>query len=111
MEVKILEKKKNELAKRTEVTAEVLGEKLIPSRAQIREKLAAQLGVKSDAIAVEKIGSKFGSSNVKIKANVYASVEELKKTEPKHITKRNVAEEKKEGAAEENTDAPASFKK
>ncbi len=110
MDLKVIDKKKNEIMKRTEVTAEV-EEELIPSRQQVKDKLAAMLSVKADAIAINKIESKFGSSKVIVLANVYETVEELKKKEPKHIIKRNIVEVKKENAAEENNDAPASFKK
>jgi len=57
MDLKVIDKKKNEIMKRTEVTAEV-EEELIPSRQQVKDKLAAMLSVKADAIAINKIESK-----------------------------------------------------
>ena len=95
--------------KRTEVTAE-MHEKTIPSKKEVRDKLAALVNAKPEEIAITKIESKFGSAQAKVYARVYPSVEELKKKEPKHITIRNFGKEKKEGE-EANADAPAAFKK
>ncbi|MFA6268932.1 MAG: 30S ribosomal protein S24e [archaeon] len=109
MELKVLSKKKNELLKRTESVFE-MHEKTIPSKVQIREKLAAMLDTSAEKIAITKVVSKFGSSKAKVHARIYATVEELKKTEPKHIIVRNFGKEKK-NEAEADANAPASFKK
>jgi len=110
MDLKILSKKRNELLKRTEMVVE-MHEKTIPSKQQIREKLSAMVDTTPEKIAITKIDSKFGSSKAKIFATSYESAESLKKTEPKYITVRNFGEEKKEGAEEQKTEAPANFKK
>ena len=109
MEIKITEKKKNELLERTEITAE-MQEKTIPAKQQIRDKMGALLNSKPEEIAITKVETKFGSPKAKIYARVYPSAEELKKKEPTHIIERNFGKEKKEGASE-NNDAPANFKK
>ena len=109
MDLKILDKKKNELLKRTEVVAE-MHEKTIPSKQLIREKLSALLNTPVETIAITQVKSKFGSAKAKVYVRTYATAEDLKKTEPKYIVKRNFGEGKKTGA-EENNDAPAAFKK
>jgi small subunit ribosomal protein S24e len=109
MELKIINKKKNELLGRTEVTAE-MHEKTIPTKQQIRDKMSALLNSKPEEIAITKVETKFGSPKAKIYARAYPSVEDLKKKEPKYVVERNFGKEKKENAAE-NTDAPANFKK
>jgi small subunit ribosomal protein S24e len=109
MDLKIIEKKKNELLKRIEIVAEVQ-EKTIPSKKQLREKLAAMIDSNPEKIVITKVNSKFGSSKAKIYATSYENNELLKKTEPEYIVVRNFGKEKKEGA-EEETGAPAKFKK
>jgi small subunit ribosomal protein S24e len=109
MEVKILEKKKNEVMKRTEITAE-MHEKTIPSKQQVRDKLSALLNVKPETIAITKINSKFGSAKAEIFATAYETAEELKKREPVHIMERNFGKEKK-AEAEGPEAPPANFKK
>ncbi len=109
MELKILEKKKNELLKRQEVIAEV-SEKTIPSKKQLREKLAALLNTKEENMVITKVDSKFGSSKAKVHIRTYESAEELKKREEQHIRERNFGKEKKAGEEQKN-EAPANFKK
>jgi small subunit ribosomal protein S24e len=110
MELKMLTKKKNELLKRTEAVFE-MHEKTIPSKAQIRDKIAAMQDTSADKVVIAKVESKFGSSKAKVFARIYASAEELKKTEPEYVTVRNFGKEKKEGAESSDANAPASFKK
>jgi len=108
MEVHITEKKKNDVLKRTEITA-TLQEKTIPSRAVIKEKLCAQLNAKPETVVVTKVETKFGTTKAKVHARQYDAAEQLKKIENPHMLKRNFKEEKKEAVAD--NDAPASFKK
>jgi len=109
MDLKILDKKKNELLKRTEVTCD-MHEKTIPSKQLIREKLSALMNTPVETIAITQVKSKFGSAKAKVYARVYSTVADLKKTEPKYIIKRNFGEEKK-AEANADSDAPAAFKK
>ena len=109
MDLKITDKKKNELMKRTEVTAE-MHEKTIPSKKDLREKLAAMMNTAPEKMVIFKVDSKFGSAKAKVYARVYETVEALKETEQKYMTVRNFGEEKKE-VSEAEANAPASFKK
>ncbi|MFA5126162.1 MAG: 30S ribosomal protein S24e [archaeon] len=110
MDLKIIEKKKNDLLKRTEMVAE-MHEKTIPSKQQIREKLSAMLDISPEKMVITKVDSKFGSSKAKVYVTSYESAESLKKTEPDYIVVRNFGKEKKEGAEEQKNEAPANFKK
>jgi len=110
MEVKIIQKTKNELLHRNEVVAEV-HEKTIPSKQQIRDKLSALLNVKAETIAITKMESKFGSSKTKIMARAYDTPEELKKREVEYVRVRNYGKEKKEEVANGPEAPPANFKK
>ncbi|MFA5930938.1 MAG: 30S ribosomal protein S24e [archaeon] len=109
MDLKIVKKHKNELMKRTEITAE-MQEKTIPSKQQIREKLAALVNSSVEKISITKVVTKFGSPAAIVHARTYNSVEDLKKTEQKYVVVRNFGKEKKEGS-EADANAPASFKK
>ena len=109
MDLKIVKKHKNELMKRTEITAE-MHEKIIPAKTLIREKLAALLNVKNDQIAIWQVKSKFGSPAAKVYARVYTTPEDLKKSEVKYIRERNFGKEKKDETAGPEA-PPANFKK
>ena len=109
MDLKVLSKKKNELLKRTELVFE-MHEKTIPSKQQIREKIAALVNTTVEKIAITKIVSKFGSSKAKVYVRIYDTPEALKSTEPKYVVVRNFGKEKEEGT-EADANAPASFKK
>ena len=109
MDLKIISKKKNELLKRTELTAE-MQEKTIPSKQMVRDKLSALLNVPAETIAIQKIKTNFGSSFAKVYARTYVDAQALKDTEVDYIKVRNFGKEKKEGE-EAQADAPASFKK
>jgi len=110
MELKITDKKKNNVMNRTELVVE-MHEKTIPSKQQIRDKLAALISTDSNKIAITKVLTKFGSSKAKIYANAYDTNEALKKTESKYVVVRNFGEEKKAGEEEADANAPAAFKK
>lgn len=111
MEVKIKEKKRNELLKRNEVIAEV-EEKTIPSKQQIREKIAALTNSKPEAMVIQQIKSNFGSPKAQIIARIYDTEEEMKKSERKYVRERNFGKEKKADAAASGPEAPpANFKK
>lgn len=91
MEMKILENKKNALLKRQEITAEEEG-KTVPSKEQVREKLAALVNSSAEQIIVTKIESKYGSHKSIVYANIYDTKEDMKKNEGMPFLKRNFEE-------------------
>ncbi len=108
MEMKILTNKKNALLNRQEVIAEEDG-KTVPSKAQVREKLAALLNISTEQIVITKIESKYGSHKSVISANAYDNKENMKKNEGMPYLKRNFEEFKaKKG---QQNDAPPAPKK
>ena len=110
MDLKITEKKKNEVLNRQEIIAE-MHEKIIPAKTLIREKLSALLNVKNEQIAIWQVKSKFGSPAAKVYARVYATPEDLKKSEVKYIRERNFGKEKAEQSTMGPEAPPANFKK
>jgi len=111
MDVIIKEKKRNELLKRSEISA-VINEKTIPSKEKIKEKLCAQLDAKPEAVVIFKVETRFGDPSMRVQARVYDSAEQMKKVEQMHILKRNFKELREQKKAEAGPEAPpANFKK
>ncbi len=74
------------------------GGETTPSRAQMRDLLAAELGAKSSAVIVDHMESATGMAATRGVARVYKSLEEAQKHERKHFIARNTT--KKEEADE-----------
>ncbi|MEK6959454.1 MAG: 30S ribosomal protein S24e [archaeon] len=108
MELKIMDKKRNDVLKRTEITA-TMQEKTILSRDLIKEKVCAMLDAKPANVVVTKIETKFGTTKAIVHIRQYDTPEQLRIVENPHMVKRNFKEEKKEAVVA--SDAPASFKK
>lgn len=104
MEMKITQDTKNEVLNRREIVAEI-EEKIIPSRDEVRKKLAAVAGVKESTLIIEKIDSNFGNPVQTIKANAYTDEESMKTNEQEYLLKRNIKEAPKE--EEKTEEAPA----
>jgi len=117
MGMKIVEDTKNEVLDRREIIADVEAEQL-PSRNEVRAKLAALAGVNEKSLIIEKIDSSFGNPKITIKANAYNDEETMNKIEKEYFIKRNfpkeeVKKETEEVAApkEEAKEAPTEEKK
>ncbi len=90
VDIEILKEFENPLLNRKELECIVRHPRAAtPTRAEIRDKLAALLNCDKEALFVEKILTEFGISATKIYARVYASPSEGKKVESSHIVKRN----------------------
>ena len=104
MEIKITEDKKQPLFGRRIVVAEVdFGEGKTPSRADLRNDIAKLLKADSKLLSVRKIETSYGARKARVESYLYSSVAELEKLEPKHIKKRHLPKEKKEGPAPSTT--------
>lgn len=71
-----------------------------PSRVQVRQLLAAELGTKVDHVVIDNMESATGMSATRGVARVYKDVEVARKQERQHLLKRNnlFVEKKKEAA-------------
>ena len=98
MKIKVISNQRNELLKRNEVRFSVdHKESGTPSRAEVKQKLAASLDVDEQKIIIKKYETKTGSMVAEGEANVYDSAEQARGTEPKYIIIRNTPKtEKKE---------------
>ncbi|NMA44575.1 MAG: 30S ribosomal protein S24e [Candidatus Diapherotrites archaeon] len=94
MDLKITQNKKNELLKRAEIIAEGSAEK-VPSRNEVREKIAALTNTQPETIVVIKIENKYGSKKLKILAHAYSDKASMKLIENKKKLGRNFEEFKK----------------
>ncbi len=90
MDIKIVDKRENKLFDRTEIDFEVQHDKKpTPARLDVRDQLAARLGVESKLVSVISFKSKLGSWLTKGRANAYKNEEALLKGEPKYVQKRH----------------------
>lgn len=105
MKIDIVSKTKQAALGREELSFEIKDSKVPPSRKEVRESLAALTDSKPDNVIVEKISTRFGTTNFGGIARVYKNIENLEKTELKYLKNRNrgIKEEKKK---EEEQPAP-----
>lgn len=97
---------RNELFNRTEMSAVVEAEKN-PSFDEMRKEIAKEFSSSEDKIDVYNVKGKFGRNSFLVKANIYDSEDDLKKSMRK--TKKQRREEAK--AIEEAKKAEAEAKK
>lgn len=105
MEFKIVFEKQNPVMKRRELLAEIMYDKVTPSKAHVQEHIAARLSVNPENVEVSKILSEHGKSKgkawIKIweekKVPLYSQAKSEVKTEAAKETKAEPAkaEEKK----------------
>ena len=97
MELEITGKKENKTLQRQEVEFEIKDVKLMPSRKELRPKIAALLGTKEELAVIESIDHSFGTREGRIKVHVYENEEAMKKIEPVHLIERDTGKKKKKG--------------
>ncbi len=103
MNMNIIQDTKNEVLGRREIIAEIEEEK-IPSKDEVKAKLAALSETKAENMIIEKIETSFGNPKITVIAKTYDNKEAMKKFESDYSMKRNFKEEKKDEKKEE---APA----
>ena len=91
-ELKIIQEKQNPLFNRVEIQIRVFAEK-IPSHKDSLKAISEKFSAPEENIKIKKIGSKFGSKDFIISANIYYSKEDKEQTEIK--TQKEVEKEKK----------------
>ena len=110
MELIIKEQKSKPLFNKEQVTAELKFDGPTPSTMDIKKEIASKIKKDEKLVAVESIKTKFGERSAKVIANVYEKEEDLMKTEPKHVKRKNVPGfkiEKKGAPAEAKEEKPA----
>ncbi len=66
-----------------------------PSRVEIQKEVAKLQKAKFELVVIEKIDVQFGTNKFKIKAVVYNSKEDYKKSVPAHLAKKSVIADEK----------------
>jgi small subunit ribosomal protein S24e len=104
MDVKITQQKDNALMARKDIRFQVAhaGE-TTPSRTQVRQLVAAQVGTKTENVVIESMETEYGIGRTAGVARAYKSSDEARKTERTHLLKRNalyIEKAKKAGAKE-----------
>ena len=109
MDVKITQQKDNALMARKDIAFQVAhaGE-TTPSRAQVRQLVAAQVGTKTENVVIDSMESEYGLGQTTGTARAYKSADEARKTERVHLLKRNalyIEPKKKEAKADAKKEA------
>ena len=97
MDIEITRDQKNELLGRREVLFSLQFEGPTPSRKQVAAKLAAVLSAKEPLMVIDHLATGFGSSRATGSARIYASEEQMTRTERGYLSKRGIP--KPEGEA------------
>ena len=107
MDLKIIKKEDNPLLSRKEIELEssFFGE-ATPKKEDIKKKVASSEKADEKLVVVKDVYNDFGAGKAKVLVYVYASEEELKKTEPKKKEKKGAKPEGEEAPKEESKEAP-----
>ena len=116
MEIKIQQNKENALLDRREIVFSLRHDgETTPSRVQVRQLIASQIGTKTENVVVESMQTEYGRGATQGIARAYKTADAARGTERTHFLKRNalyIEKPKKEGAkAEEKAAVPAKPKK
>ena len=104
MEIQIRENKENALLDRREIVFTLRHDgETTPSRVQVRQLLASQIGTKTENVVIDVMESEYGRGASRGTARAYKSADAARGIERTHFLKRNqlyVEKAKKEGAKE-----------
>jgi small subunit ribosomal protein S24e len=84
-EVRVIERRRNELLKRVEYLLEVANQGGTPSRAELRKLLSTVLDAKGDNLVLVKVLTPAGRNWTRVIARVYDSRDQLMRIEPKYL--------------------------
>lgn len=110
MELKIVSNKENALMGRKEIVFTLRHEgETTPSRVQVRQLLASEVGSKTENVVIDAMESEYGRGQTRGTARAYRSADDARKTERVHLLKRNAlyVEKAKKGGAPAGEAKPA----
>lgn len=114
MELKIIKERDTPLLSRKRATLEVVFKGATPTRAEIREAIAAKLKADKELTVVKHIYTRYGVEKAKVIAHIYSSKDDMKRFEEKGTLKKHEkkeeAEKEEAGAKKEESDAKAEEK-
>jgi small subunit ribosomal protein S24e len=109
MELKITQNKENALLSRKDIAFALRHDgETTPSRVQVRQLLAAEIGTKTENVVIDQMTTEYGLGRTSGVARAYKSADEARKSERVHLLKRNalyVEKAKKAGAEGEKKEA------
>ncbi|HDI73519.1 MAG TPA: 30S ribosomal protein S24e [Candidatus Korarchaeota archaeon] len=92
MELEVIKRRENPLLQREEIIARVRFRGGTPSRKEIREAIAKEIGKPIGNLFIRRIVTEYGKEEVKVHAMAYNSRAFALLIEPDHIIKRNEGE-------------------
>ena len=105
MELKILDKKQNDLLNRIEVDFELSHpNEQTPKREVVRDMISKELKAPKETVILDSMRTEFGKGTTKGYAKVYTSKEKAVETERGHILKRNKLFEEKKKEEKKDTE-------
>ncbi|MEM4272486.1 MAG: hypothetical protein QXH30_02760 [Candidatus Bilamarchaeaceae archaeon] len=106
MDIDIKSKKENALLGRSEVDAVVSFDGPTPSLQQMRDLVVQKLGCMPELLVLKNCASRFGAKEVRVRANIYKSTEQMKRAEQNYVLARNKLAERKPRKAKEKKAPP-----
>ncbi|MEM4337079.1 MAG: hypothetical protein QXG86_03675 [Candidatus Woesearchaeota archaeon] len=94
MKLELIEKREMPLLSRTRVQFLMDFEGATPSRQEVVREVAKKCGVDEKLVIIRHIYNRFGKKQAKVIANIYKTVEDMKKIEEKSALKKHLKEEK-----------------
>lgn len=115
MQLKILDKKEQELLSRTDIKAHITFGKATPSNTEIKKALASELKADENLIIIKNIYTIYGKTEANVNAYAYKSKEEMQKVEPKPKKKAakpgtQTSKSESDSAQEKKEEKPAAVK-
>ncbi|MFT4326987.1 MAG: hypothetical protein ACMXYK_05785 [Candidatus Woesearchaeota archaeon] len=102
--MKLLEEKEEKLLGKKTVTYSVEVNSATPSRASLQKDIATMHKVKPQLVVVKNIVTAYGTRNVTVTAEVFASESDYKAVVPESLKKKSVVEEPKVEEKEESAE-------
>ncbi|HDI46502.1 MAG TPA: 30S ribosomal protein S24e [Candidatus Methanomethylia archaeon] len=93
VQIELVSETYNPLVERRELVFEVSSPAGTPKREVLRKLISQLLHVDENLVYMKKIIGTYGVNKARVRVNVYKSVEEALKFEPKHIIERNKPKE------------------
>ena len=111
MDIKITGKKENAILARQEVMFQLRHDgETTPSRTQVRQLVAGELGTKTENVVIDHMETSYGMGATRGTARAYKSAEAARANERVHLLKRNqlyIEKPKKEAKEGDKAAAPA----
>lgn len=110
MDIEILNKKPEQLIKRTHFEAKVVFEGKTPSRIEMKKDLCTKLGSKDNLTIIRKIINDYGSERAKLNGYIYDDEATMNNIENRYVKLRHLAKAEQTAEKEKNKAAKQAAK-